>query len=236
MPARRSALSADPTAWGSTVVALTIVDGSGRKAGDFSLSERLLVGIRHPGSNLTHPNVISVPTQRIPRDLVLSLIDSMSLIRNSDTEYFFRFPEVTDRNRNGHHPVNFVIESVLSRKMGVAELLETDGIRYASAFFSITLGKAVYKTENPYGPEEKIAMGNLWVVITSGFDRFPSSTPSFSRVFPVTLEALAKAKRAGLPLVGFPADLDPAVHSIGGLCIASTITSTDFLAASPDGF
>ncbi|MCX5787449.1 MAG: hypothetical protein NTX64_02905 [Elusimicrobia bacterium] len=233
MPARRRALSSDLTAWGSTVAALTIVDGSGPKAGGFSLSERLLVGIRRPGSNLTHPNVVSVPTQRIPRDLYLSLIGSMELIRNSDTEYFFRFPEVTERNQNGHHPVNFVIETVLSRKLGAAELLETDVIRYASAFFSITLGKAEYKTENPYGTEEKIAMGNLWVLITSGFARFPSSTASFSRVFPVTLKALAKAKRAGLPLAGFPADLDPAKHPVGGLCIASTITSTDFLAAGP---
>ena len=56
----------------ASVLALTIVDA--RTTSDFEGIDRsslILVGVRDPATNDSHPNVLSVPTKRVP-DAVLN--------------------------------------------------------------------------------------------------------------------------------------------------------------------
>lgn len=213
---------------GSPVMALAIIDSTGRPPAEARPDSPILLGIRCPQANATHPNVVSVPTQRVPGAFLLETIAACTLVQAADAAWFFTFPEVTNTRENGHHPVIFLIESVLSRKLGVAQALERGEIEFTAGFFSLTTGIAHYGDEGPYGTAERMVMGNLWVAVTRGFDRFPGRTESFSRVFAATLEALDHAKATG-DITGLAGGgLDPAVHSIGGVCIASTINALRF--------
>ncbi len=210
---------------GSPALALAIIDSTGRPPSETRPDSPVLLGIRCPEANATHPNVVSVPTQRLPGAFLLEMVAACTLLRASETAWFFSFPEVANTRENGHHPVIFLIESLLSRKLGVARALERGGIEFTAGFFSLTTGIAHYGDEGPYGTAERMVMGNLWVAVTRGFDQFPERTESFSRVFAAGLAVLDHAKATG-DITGLAGgQLDPAVHSIGGVCIASTINA-----------
>jgi len=207
----------------SPVVALSIVRGDILQAAHRTKTAEILLAVRHPDSNPTHPNVVSVPTLRVPPVLMRSLVDSLEKVETwPNGVAFYRFPEVRSDRDNGHHPVVFIAEALLAGKLGMAEPLEQGRLVFSSRLFSVTVGTARYTTENPYGSSEPIAMGNLLVSVLEGFDLFPRTNASYSEIFPATLAALERAKTAG-DLSGLPIRLDPSIHPIGGLCIESTL-------------
>ena len=209
----------------SAVVALSIVRGAGIR----SKAADLLLAIRHPDSNRTHPNVVSVPTLRIPPVLMRDLCDSFETVETwPDGVAFYRFPEVRSDRDNGHHPVIFIAEALLSGKLGMAEHMEQGRLVFSSYLFSVTVGTAHYATDNPYGESERIAMGNIWLSVLEGFDLFPRQNASYSLIFPASLAALEHAKASG-DLSGLSVPLDPAIHRIGGLCIDSTLNAVRHL-------
>lgn len=209
----------------SAVMALSIVRGDVFAAGGRTKAADILLAVRHPGSNATHPNVVSVPTLRIPPALMESLAGSREPpAARPEGVSFYEFPEVRSDRDNGHHPVVFIAEALFARKLGMAEPLEQGRLVFSARLFSITVGTAHYTTENPYGASERIAMGNLWLSVLEGFDLFPRENTSYSPIFSAPLAALQHAKETG-DLSGLPAPLDPAVHRIGGLCIESTLNA-----------
>ena len=214
---------------GSAVIALSIVRGQAVDSECQSRASEILLAVRNPASNPTHPNIISVPTLRVPKALMASLVDTLELIATwPDGVTFYRFPEIRSDRDNGHHPIVFTIESLFSRKLGVADFLESGKMVYSSCLFSVTPGTTEYKTKNPYGSSETIAMGNIWVTVREGFDLFPKGNASYSQIFPASLDALEEVKATG-DLSRFPHPLNPAIHSIGGLCIASSINTIRYL-------
>ena len=207
----------------SSVVALTLVRGDILPAAHRTKAAELLLAVRHPDSNATHPNVVSVPTLRVPPALMYSLVDSLERIETWPAGVaFYRFPEVRSDRDNGHHPIVFITKALLAGKLGMAEPLEQGRLVFSSRLFSVTVGTAHYTTENPYGRSEPIAMGNILVSVLKGFDLFPRENASYSQIFPASLAALERAKAVG-DLAGLPVRLDPAIHAIGGLCIESTL-------------
>ena len=209
----------------SAVVALSIVRGDVFEAANRTKDAEILLAVRHPDSNPTHPNVVSVPTGRIPPVLMQSLVDSLEPTATWPNGVSFReFPEVRSDRDNGHHPIVFVAEAILAGKLGMAEPLEQGRLKFSSRLFSVTTGTAHYATDNPYGASEPIAMGNVWLSILDGFDLFPKANASYSLIFPASLAQLERAKATG-ELAGLPAPLDPAVHRIGGLCIESSLNA-----------
>ena len=207
----------------SSVVALSIVRGDILTAAARSKEAEILLAVRHPGSNATHPNVVSVPTLRVPPVLMRFLMDTLAPVETRpDGGVFYRFPEIRSDRDNGHHPLVFMAEALLAGKLGMAEHLEQGRLVFSSRLFSVTRGTAYYTTENPYGRSESIAMGNMLVSVLKGFDLFPRENASYSMIFPASLAALEQAKITG-DLSGMPVKLDPALHRIGGLCIESTL-------------
>jgi hypothetical protein len=203
----------------SAVVALAIVRGADIPSKD----AEILLAIRHPDSNPTHPNVVSVPTMRVPPVLLQSLTQTLDVLETRPGgACFYRLPEVRSDRDNGHHPIVFIVEAILAGKLGMAEWLERGRLVFASRLFSVTTGLAHYATDNPYGDSELIAMGNILLTVPEGFELFPKANASYSEIFPATLAQLEHAKATG-QVSGLPLRLNPAIHQIGGLCIESTV-------------
>ncbi len=214
-----------PRISGAPVIALSIIDSS--EDSPFSLDDRILLAVRNPETNPTHPNVVSVPTQRIPELILENLLQSSEPAEKTPSAFFCPLEPISGE-KNSHDPVVFLVESLFSRKLGVADHLETGRMRFSVILFSMTLGTAHYKGNTPYGNQEEMAMGNLWVRIHAGFDLFPEKTASYSRIFSSDLRTLREVKATG-DLSRFPSELALKAESIGGVCIASTINAIDFL-------
>ena len=58
----------------SPVLSLTVLDARTLPEGILRPDSLLLVVVRRPDCNPTHPNVVSVPTQRLPRSLFCELL------------------------------------------------------------------------------------------------------------------------------------------------------------------
>ena len=100
---------------GSPVIAVTIIDCVPESD---RFGEVLLV-VRNPQTNATHPGTVSVPTQRVP-PAVLPLL--------TRTEVSERWS--SNERLSGHKAEIFVVESVLARKLGLADALEAGTIAF----------------------------------------------------------------------------------------------------------
>ncbi len=140
----------------TTVISLTVIDGKtlGPK-GRVILDTRILVGVRNPKTNLTHPNVISVPTQRIPQQLFKAILDLVKKTKvNSD--FYSRFPEeifevellksspFSSRDIKGHNPIIYAVESVLASKLGVSESIQRGEISFVASPVTLLFGSTQY--------------------------------------------------------------------------------------------
>jgi len=180
----------------SPVVALTILRGA--KSAD----DQILTVVRNPDTNLTHPDVISVPTQRLPEALLASLLER-AVVRSrvqrqrrggTETLTIFRDDQVDNAGASGHDPVVYAVESLLARKLGLAEALENDALRYQAWLGALLEGRAQYPsliTDAEYlsagrdassDAQEAILMLNIAVRITEGADLFPESTGSYNLI------------------------------------------------------
>src|SRR5436305_9094016 len=101
----------------ASVLALTIIDGDTLQDGKIVEDTQLLLVVRNPEANLTHPNIISVPTQRIPNELLLGYLRSSSVEHQDDSSATTIFDgEIFNSNvANGHNPLVYAVESLLSR-------------------------------------------------------------------------------------------------------------------------
>src|SRR3954463_11005563 len=115
-------------------LSLTLVDATTMRDGVLLATSDVLIAARRPGANRTHPNVVSVPTQRIPASLHADLLSAASHEETTDRGVsFFDGGEVDSGFDDGHHPVVFAVESLLGRKLGLAEALENGEVEYRAA-------------------------------------------------------------------------------------------------------
>jgi hypothetical protein len=145
----------------NSVAALTIVRDN-----------QLLLVQRCPRANRTHPNIVSVPTMRIPWPLAQGLVG------------LYGAPVVSSEFSNGHDPRIFAAEAVMSRKLGTA--LEDGRPKYDVGVAAIVSGTAEYETgETESGAtSEPLRMINLCVTLReSAMFAFPATTASYSKVF-----------------------------------------------------
>jgi hypothetical protein len=182
------------------VLALTIVDCQ-----DGSASHgKVLVAVRDAATNVTHPNVVSVPTQRMPELLARSLAPSDDWC-DSDRQ-------------SGHCPLVFAAEALLARKLALGDALESGQVGFEVRVGTTLTGSAEYGR----GITEPIEMTNLVLRVVRGVECFPRRTSSYSDVQwsdPGTLVAAFRSKNA---LLAVPAG-DPLELCIHGLCVSSTV-------------
>jgi hypothetical protein len=185
---------------------------------------KIQVVVRDPETNKTHPNVISIPTHRVPCALFRPLLESAERDEEVGSTTFYKGGEVENAPGGGHHPVIYAVETILSRKLGVADELELGALRFRAALRAVTVGKSVYPDSESHNRTEHIAMANIRVTVTRGAELFPPKTASYSTIFWVPVNRFLETVQKKNPLV---LDLDPIEYCIHGLCIS---TAYDVLA------
>lgn len=199
------------------VLALTVLDRSTLDHETIVDQTRMLVVVRDPETNSTHPDVVSVPTQRIPIDLWADF-RSLPVEYEDDSSATTIFAEnwFDNTDSNGHNPLIFAVESLLSRKLGLAESLETDRLQFAASISGIVSGRVQHVDHS-----ERTLMINAKVVISKGAELIPGSTASYSHMIWTRVDAFKEAAAKKAPMI-IDARLDWVDYCIHGLCIMSS--------------
>jgi hypothetical protein len=214
---------AEPKEDYSPILALSIFDSStlniGRKVVPKS---KLLVTVRDPKTNFSHPNVVSVPTQRIPDELFSGITKNLLLTVGSNDTF-----SVIDRadGQDGQDEYNFMLRYVLSglisEKLGVEDDLNRHILDYTVTPWTFVYGKTFLLNGSEEDNGELIKMINLKVEIEKGRDLFPGKTASYSQIGWVMVEDFIRATGSHFPgdLGSGWSNLDWCIH---GLCILSS--------------
>jgi hypothetical protein len=208
----------------SPVLSISIFDQVISDKDLVSEGAKIQVVVRDPQTNETHPNVISIPTHRVPDVLFRAILESAEWEEEFGSTTFYKAGDVDNISESAHHPVVYAVETILSRKLGVANELELGTLRFRAALRAVTKGKSVYPDSESLERTEHIAMANIRVIITHGAQLFPLNSPSYSSIFWVSLNRFLETVRQKDPLV---LNLDPIEYCIHGLCIS---TAYDMLA------
>lgn len=117
----------------------------------------ILAGARTEEANPTHPGVVSVPTQRVPEVIAANWLSGLDASTGLERE----------------------TEYLLARKLGVADALELEKIRYKIHDLGAWQGTSIIG-ENQRGPvTEDLTMFNACVEIVEGSELFPTETASY---------------------------------------------------------
>lgn len=213
----------EPLEYDGDVIALTIIDRDTLADGKIVENTRVRIGVRRAERNLTHPDIVSVPTQRIPQSLANNLLGIETSV---DEKRSIALPACWIPNgiASGHRSVVYAVESLMSRKLGVAEYLESERLKFVATPAICILDWANYPNlidadDAPYPSKELLRMINIRVHLTEGTDLFPTDTESYHQSRWVTArEYSAMMDGKDVSLVG----LDGFKFCVDGLCVAST--------------
>lgn len=174
------------------VLALTLVRHDGQGHYD------VLAGVRTPDANSTHPNVVSVPTLRIPAAIAKEWLAD-----------------------EGQGDVTREVVNLLARKLGVADWLELNQIRILCHHFDVWQGTSV-NGENEDGlVTENITMFNACIEVVTGSELFPERTASYDPLLWAPIAdflRMVRTREVGL----LRSDLDELMYCAYGLCLQTT--------------
>jgi hypothetical protein len=181
---------------------------------------QILVGVRSPESNRTHPNVASVPTQRIKSSAIarswiqpLRRSGGASLVRRND--------------------LRGEVSYLLARKLGLADPLEYGHVRFDALKLSAAQGRSVIG-ETPTGKPltERLTMFNCSVLLRDGADRIPRKTASYDPLVWAEVDdfvAMATSRDAGRLNAG----LENSFACAYGLCLQTSLAMLASIDALP---
>lgn len=205
------------------VLSLVVLDGT---VEDSSVTEdsQVLVTVRDPLNNRTHPGVVSVPTIRLPAALAVELRQGQHLSNQFGSTELFECVAIKSWDADGHSPIIFAAKTILCQKLGVADALESGGLLFSAGVAASSAGWSYYDDE-PSPSSEFIRMTTLMVSIVRGVSMFTPQTSSYSSVTWRKVGTFLRAARArDVSTLSY----DPMSICIHGLCIAS---AHDVLAA-----
>jgi hypothetical protein len=211
----------------SPVVSLTILDGEtlGEK-GLITRGTRMVAVARSAAANPTHPNVISVPTQRVPRALLHELRAHAIATATRGNAQHFAGEEADSAVSSGHDARVYAAESIFARKFELGKELESGSLRFTARLAVVVAGATTYDAPDQ-AIEESIEMANLRVVLRLGRAMVPRATTSFARLGWVSVgEFITAARRSDPSALG--ERFDAAELSIRGLCISSTCSALEY--------
>jgi hypothetical protein len=152
-------LKSNPT----TVISAMILDGKTTGSGDTITPEtKILIGVRNPQTNLTHPGVVSTPTQRVPKSLFASILqlskkNKRSFNFNSSfpeqifDAYQLQAPLFDSQRQTGHNAVMYAVESLLVAKLGLAEPLQRAALHFTATPVVLLSGSTLYEIPGSVG-------------------------------------------------------------------------------------
>ncbi len=179
------------------VVALTIVDSK--------LSGPLVTAVRSEGSNLTHPNVLSVPTMRVPAGIARLWLPHLGATSIPDDI-----------------GVGSMVSGLMCRKLGLGDSLELRRFTYELVRIQAWQGISVIDSDDPEYGIERLTMFNVIVRVTTGASLLPRETASYELIRwhrQDTFETVAETR----DLTPIGPDYDPIRVCVHGLCVRTTL-------------
>ncbi len=199
------------------VISLTIIDRATLDGWLISNTTKILIVVRDPKTNATHPNVVSVPTQRIPPGLHSEILGTKPGTRELLSGCFYDTSIVDNKSTNGHDPVIYAVESLLSSKLGLAEHVEVGDLCFQAGLRLAKAGKVYLTSEQPH----HILMANIIVVVSEGARLFPLRTASYSHIAWIEISKFIDMVDQKNPEV-LGTGLNAIEYCVHGLCISTT--------------
>lgn len=218
----------------SPILSLTVVDSRSLRRGAIRPDSRVLVVARREETNPTHPNVVSVPTQRIPEDLydaILHTVEDLGEGPSSGVSYF-RGGAVDSVAINGHHPVIYAVEALLARKLGLADDLERNLCGFRAALRARVAGVALYDNVGTTDVYEPVSMLNVVVGLEDRGGGLPLATSSYSMIAWTSVESFLEGVSARDPALVSPR-LDPVAFCVHGVCLQAAQASLEHMLGHP---
>lgn len=198
------------------VLSLVVLDGTG-KDGSVTKDSKLLVTVRDPLNNRTHPGVVSVPTIRLPSALAVEIRQGRYVSNQFGSTELFECVGMNNWDADGHSSIVFAAKTVLCQKLGAADALESGELLFSAGVAASSTGWSYYDDE-PSPSGEFIRMTTLMVSIIRGAGTFAPQTSSYSSVMWCKVGIFLRAARTrDVSALGY----DPLSICIHGLCIAS---------------
>lgn len=237
----------------SPVLSLTILDSSTLAEGIVQPDTKVLVVARSAETNKTHPHVVSVPTQRIPQALNDAIVSAAGKVGDDPTSgtAYFRQPEVNNQMHNDHQPLISAVESIMARKLGLADALEREELSFRASLRTRIDGTALYDNLSDSADfYERVSMLNAIVEVRDDRTVLPVRTSSYSVVAWTSVKSfLEGVDRSDSTAIG--PEFDPLTFCVHGVCLqaaqaslkhlighavsAEKVTSIDPLYLIPDG-
>lgn len=198
--------------------------------------DRFISVMRRPETNVTHPNILSAPTDRVPHAIFHAMTDGPTVEPVQKPRHggytFYKPQPVASENESGHHPLVYAVDSILAKKMGVARELEEGVIRYRAWLAVVCLGYASYPLHCPYEKcvecaHEPMRMANVVVEVDDDtMDRFPEQSAAYNEIRRTPLGVFMSRYRRGGKGGHFlrrPGDSVESEDYISGLCLPSSL-------------
>lgn len=198
----------------SPVLGLTIL----RQVGS-SRRREILVVARRPATNRTHPNVVSVPTQRIPAILAQEITKESHLVGNvGATQVYDGTPIRRVSGGRNHQATLYAVEALMAKKFEIGASLVTRQILFSAVLRTVAFGKITYPSETTDDEFEFIAMVNVEVVIEEGSGLIPPETASYTNLKWISLDKFQKMVEGR---DAAEAGMNPFQFCVHGLCLTA---------------
>ncbi len=207
------------------VISLIVVEFDAIRGHCFIESGRMLVSVREPNTNLHHPNVLSVPTQRIPLELFDAITNRCQISVYEDNNMALEADWIDSECTDGYDPVIYAVESLLAQKLNISEGLcgKPDPCPFQAKPVWIERGSAAYPKgfcdEVEYEPIDMLGI----LVRISTPEAFPKATRSYNRIlWPMISQFLQAYEMKDVHCID--EGLNSIELCIHGLCVAVAYT------------
>jgi hypothetical protein len=202
----------------ASVISLTIL----REVDD---QVQVLAGPRNPATNPTHPNVISVPTQRVTPLLATGAAMGCEVKSQTKKEQVFarRWRVFDSADEMDADIVGHIVASAIGRKVGFEQLLvrRTNDVRISLESFTLGQSLVDYDAVNQIQTIEAIGMLNAAVHVPPDTER--PQPVSYSSLKWFDIEEFQRGYREKDTLGMFPEfGLDALEMCVHGVCMATT--------------
>ncbi len=223
-------------------VSLIDRDSLGRD-GEITTKSRIMVGVRRAETNPTHPEVVSIPTMRIPEGLLDGFYPpeetggqksiTLPVLTSEIEEVRFGKDHRITPETTSHDPVKYVVEAILARKLLLGKALEEKRLTFIAEPAVAITGSVLYETTGETLPgrevevggqayfKEQITMYNVSVIVSDA-KLFPAETPSYSDIrWAGVKEYLEMVETKNPSILAALFGKQSVRYCVHGLCLAS---------------
>lgn len=211
--------------------------------GEITPRSRIMVGVRRAETNPTHPGVVSIPTMRVPENLLDGCYEpagstgqkevNLPVLTSEITGVRFGKDHRVTAETSTHDPVKYAVEAILSRKLLLGKALEEKELTFTAEPAVMITGSVLYEKTGGTLPgrevelegqvyfKEHITMYNVLVVV-SETELFPTDTPSYTDIRWAGIKEYLEMVETKDPAILFALFGKQSVrYCVHGLCLAS---------------